>query len=113
MKPLISLSLATLLAIGSTAPASAGQLLQHGSLGGPCELEAGVASPPVQGEVIVAIIHDIDHQQGLLELDTEFGLLQIQAAPEEIQGLRIGDKLLVQIVGEGPTHQLLRDPIIT
>jgi hypothetical protein len=48
----------------------------------------------------MAIIYKIDHQQGLMELDSELGILQAHALPSEIKDLHVGEKVLVQVAAE-------------
>jgi hypothetical protein len=55
-------------------------------------------------KLIMAIISTIDHQRGVVELDSELGMLQAHAPPVELKGLHVGDKLLVQVAEGEPPH---------
>jgi hypothetical protein len=58
----------------------------------------------------MVIIYKIDHQQGVVELDSELGILQAHAAPSEIKDLHVGEKVLVQVVAEGRPHSRRLSP---
>jgi hypothetical protein len=109
---LCALSLATLLAAGSVTPAAA-HPLPHGAAAGRGIPEATMTPPYAQDRFVIAIIRGIDHQRGLLELDSELGLMQARVDPGDIKDLHVGDKLLVRVVAEDPAPPLLPDPTTT
>jgi hypothetical protein len=114
MKILLFVSLVALLAVGSAPPAFAQRRLPQDALGGTCEQDSGAAKPHAQGErALSATITNIDRQQGLLDLETEIGRVQMRAASDELQALQEGDTLLVCVVGEAPDDNLLQDSIVT
>ena len=69
-----------------------------------------VPSPkPEREQLIMAIVSTIDHRRGVVELDSELGMLQAHAPSVELKGLHVGDKLLVQVAEGEPPH-LRRTP---
>jgi hypothetical protein len=113
MLTLGSVSLAMLLTCGAALPAFAPTRLPD-SLSRPGTQDPGLAKPPgLNVRELVATIQGIDYQQGVLDLETEIGRMQLSAAPEEIADLHAGDTLLVYVVEESPAQNLLQDSIRT
>jgi len=96
MKPLSVFALATLLTLGSGTSLIAQQpklhrLTPHGQLP-----QSQKMAP--QKDFVDAIIREINRAQGLLTLETEIGIMQVQLAPEETRDLHVGDKLRVRLL---------------
>ena len=93
MKPLKVFALATLLTLGNGASLSAQQPNLHRPLSHRQLPQSQKVSPPKN--VVDAIIRDIDHEQGLLTLDTEIGIMQVRLTPQEVRNFHVGEKLQV------------------
>src|SRR5262245_37279492 len=96
MKRLTVFALATLLTLGSGGSVFAYQPKLHRSLAQSQLPQSQKATP--QKDFVDAIIRDINHVQGLLTLDTEIGVMQVQLAPEETLDLHVGDTLQVRVL---------------
>jgi hypothetical protein len=105
MKTLCAFSFTVLLAIGSGTVSHAGQERLSPTWGCACPLErSAAASRPGEDKLLMVIIYKIDHQQGVMELDSELGILQAHALPIEIKDLHVGEKVLVQVTAEVRPH---------
>jgi hypothetical protein len=93
MKPLKVFALATLFILGHGASLFAQQPKLHRSLSHRQPPQSQKASPPKN--VVDAIIRDIDHEQGLLTLDSEIGIMQVRLTPQEARNFHVGEKLQV------------------
>jgi len=96
MKPLRMFALATLFTLGSGASLFAQQPEFHRHLP-PGQLPQSQKATPQQ-DFVDAIIRGINHVQGLLNLETEIGVMQIWMAPEKTLALHVGDKLQVRVL---------------
>jgi len=93
MKPLKVFALATLLTLGHRASLFAQQPNLYRPLSHRQLPQSQKVSPPKN--VVDAIIRDIDHEQGLLILDSEIGIMQVRLTPQETRNFHVGDKLQV------------------
>jgi hypothetical protein len=101
MKTLAALALGLWLAAGTVLPVGAQPSLSQGPLDRPCDQSPNTADSQGSDEhAITATIKGVDHQQGILELDTKEGRFVLSATPAEIQGLQEGDLLLVCLEGD-------------
>jgi hypothetical protein len=113
MKTLFSLSLAVLLALGGIVPAWA----QHTPLPGTpddksCDQDMKALDPHTHGgQVTVATVIQVDHQLGLLHLETDIGRLLTFVAPEKIKDVQEGDQLMVCLAETEPPEHLPQDAI--
>jgi hypothetical protein len=64
------------------------------------------------GHTTVATVIQVNHQQGLLHLDTEGGRLLTFATPEDIKDLQEGDQLTVCVADADPAETLLHDFLV-
>jgi hypothetical protein len=96
MKLLNIFALATLFTVGSGASALAQQPKFHRHLSHSHLPRSQKVIP--QQEFVDARIRAINHVQGLLTLETDIGVMQVQVAPEETIDLRVGDKLQVRVL---------------
>ena len=96
MKLLHVFALATLLTLGSGASVSAQQPKFHRHLSHSHLPQSQKATP--QQEFVDATIRDINYVEGLLTLDTDIGVMQVQLPPEETLDLHVGDKLQVRVL---------------
>jgi hypothetical protein len=112
MKNRLSLCIAALLAV---TPVPTAVAWQPGALVPICEQgTGGLREGPRGGQTLSATIRGIDYRTGLLDLETEGGKFRLDAAPEEVADLKVGDVLLVWTVGEdGPLNILLQDSVHT
>jgi hypothetical protein len=111
MNTLLSLSLVTLLAVGSTALLFAQQPPAQDTPESTCTQNTDAAAPHAhEGRTTVATIIQVDHQHGLLDLKTEIGRVLTFAAPEDIQDLQEGDQIVVCLVEEDPAENPRQDP---
>jgi hypothetical protein len=96
MKPLSMFALATLLTLGSGTSLLAQQpkLQRHAPHS---QLPQSQKAVP-QKDFVEAIIRGINYAQGLLTLETEIGVMQVQLAPEEMRDLHVGDKVRVRML---------------
>ena len=112
MNTLLSLSLATLLAVGSAALLFAQRPLAQDTPESACTQDTDAAARQAhEGRATVATIIQVDHQHGLLSLEIEIGRVLKLAAPEDIQDLQEGDQIMVCLVEEDPTENLPQDTI--
>ena len=112
MNTLLSLSLATLLAVGSAALLFAQQPPAQDTPESTCTQNTDAAAPHAhEGRTTVATIIQVDHQHGILNLETEMGRVLAFAAPEDIQDFQEGDPVVVCLVEEDPSQDLLQDSI--
>jgi len=112
MNTLLSLSLVTLLAVGSAALLFAQRPPAQDTPESACTQNTDVAAPQAhEGRATVATIIQVDHQRGLLNLETELGRVLTLAAPEDIQDLQEGDQIVVCLVEEDPAENPRQDSI--
>lgn len=110
----LALALATLLAVGSAAPIFTQQTPVHDTSKSACTREANAATPQAHNErATVATVIQIDHQHGLLNLETEIGRVLTLATPEDIENLHEGDQIVVYLVEEDSADNLLQDATCT
>src|SRR5262249_50374360 len=98
MKLFRGFALTTLLLVGSSSLLVAEQPQTHRS---PISKPApGIkqAPPQPQNDFVNAVIRGIDRQLGVLDLDTEIGLMQVKVPPEEVQDLHVGDTIQVRVL---------------
>lgn len=72
----------------------------------------GLVPTGQEANAIVAVITEIDRQNGVVSLDTEIGPIITFAAPEDLQGLRTGDQIVLYVIDEDPQQNLPQDIII-
>jgi hypothetical protein len=96
MKLLNIVALATLMTFGSGTSALAQQPKFHRHLSRSYLPRSHKAAP--QQEFVDATIRDINYVQGLLTLETDIGVMQVQLRPEETLDLHVGDKLRVRLL---------------
>jgi hypothetical protein len=107
MRTLYSWSCAALLALGSALPAYAQPGSLQDALDQSCQRDLAAVVPRVHaGHSTVATVIQVDHQQGLLHLDTAEGRLLLVATPEDIKDLQEGDQLPVCIADAHPAERL-------
>ena len=107
MKAVYSLFVAALFAAGSVVIAFAQQPLPQGTPKSPCEQGTRVTDP--EGEdahILIATVSRVDHDQGLITLETDVGKLEMAAAPEEIADIQEGDVLIVYMTEEEESLQV-------
>jgi hypothetical protein len=113
MKMRLAVAVATLLTISSALPAFTQQTPPQGTPDSNCQQEmAAVALPAHGGHATVATVIQVDHQQGLLHLDTALGRLLTFAAPEDIKDLQEGDQLMVCVADADPAETLPHDSLV-
>jgi hypothetical protein len=101
MKILPALALGLWLTTGLVLPVGAQPTLPQGPSEHPCGQPPGaVESQGPDGHPITATIKEIDHQQGILELDTKDGRFLLATTPAEIRDLQEGELLLVCLEGD-------------
>lgn len=111
MNTRLSLSLVTLLAVGSAALLFAQQPPAQDTPESACMQDTDATAPQAhEGRATVATIIQVDHQHGLLDLKTEIGRVLTFAAPEDIQDLQEGDQIVVCLVEEDPAENPRQDP---
>jgi|RhiMetdeSRZDD1v2_1073273.scaffolds.fasta_scaffold1134807_1 hypothetical protein len=107
MRTLSSWSFAALLALGSVLPASAQPASLQDALDQSCQHDLAAVVPDAHaGHSTVATVIQVDHQRGLLHLDTDHGRLLLAATPEDIKDLQEGDQLPVCIAGADQAETL-------
>ncbi len=107
MRTLYLWSCAALLALGSALPAAAQPASLQDALDQSCQHDLAAVAPPVHaGHSRVATVIQVDHQQGLLHLDTEDGQFLLSATPDDIKDLQEGDQLPVCIADADPAERL-------
>ena len=112
MNTLLSLSLATLPAVGSAALFFAQQPPAQDMPESACTQNTDAAAPHAhEGRATVATIIQVDHQHGLLDLKTGIGRVLTLAAPEDGQDLQEGDQIVVCLVDEDPAENPRQDSI--
>src|SRR5262249_55446223 len=99
MNTLLSLALTMMLAVGSAALLFAPHPFAQDTPESACTQDTDAAAPQAhEGHATVATIIQVDHQDGLLDLETEIGRVLTLAAPEDIQDLQEGDQIVVCLV---------------
>lgn len=68
---------------------------------------------PTEKTAIPATVTGIDFIQGVLNLATKVGPAQVEASPQMLQELRVGDQVELCTVDEEPSENLLQDSIVT
>jgi hypothetical protein len=113
MKTLVSLSLAVLLALGGIGPARAQPTpLPDTPDDKSCERDMKALDPHTHGRhVTVATVIQVDHQLGLLHLETDTGQLMAFVAPEKIKDVQEGDQLTICLAETEPAEHLPQDAI--
>jgi len=110
----LALALATLLTVGSAAPIAAQQAPVHDTPKSAYTQRTNAATAQANKEhATVATVVQIDHQHGLLNLETEIGRVLTFAAPEDIKNLHEGDQIEVYLVEEDSTENPLQDTTCT
>jgi hypothetical protein len=102
-----SLSLAALLTFGHIVPALV-RSTSHSATSDDerCAQEMKVLDPHAHGaHVTVATVLYVDHQLGVLHLETEIGRLLTFVAPEKITDVREGEQLRVCLAEPEPAEQ--------
>jgi hypothetical protein len=75
-----------------------------------CTEDIAAMDPGAYGRyAIVATVGQVDHQQGLLQLETTLGQIVTMVAPEEVKDLQEGDQILVCIGDTEPAKSLRHD----
>jgi hypothetical protein len=106
----LTVAVATLLTIGSALPAFALSLPPSDTPDSTCQQEMAAVAPQAHGgHTTVATVIQVNHQQGLLHLDTDRGRLLTFATPEDIKDLQEGDQLTVCVADADPMETLLHD----
>ena len=101
MKMLPALAFGLWLVTAMVLPAGAQPTLPQGPPDRPCDQPADAADSHGSDEhAITATIKGVDHQQGILELDTKEGRYLLATSPAEIQDLQEGDQLLICLEGD-------------
>ena len=114
MKTLFSWSVTVLLAMGSALLVSAQQPLTPDPFEQSCQQSVTVLDPQARGgRAAAATVVRVDHQSGLLSLETDSGRVLTFAAPEEIQDLREGDQIMVCMAEVDPPENPPRDVLLT
>jgi hypothetical protein len=109
----LAVTLATLLTIGSVLLVFAHQTPPPGTHESNCEQEIAAVDPQAHGgHATVARVIQVDHQQGLLHLDTARGRLLTFATPEDIKDLQEGDHLRVCVADADPAETLRPDALV-
>jgi hypothetical protein len=96
MKPLSVFAIAALMTLGSGTTPFAQQPKLHRHTPHDQLPQSQKAVP--QKDFVEAIIRGINHEQGLLTLETEVGVMHIQLAPQETRDLHVGDKVQVRML---------------
>jgi hypothetical protein len=110
MNTRVTVALAILLALGSARPTGAQPTPPPGSHESNCEQDIAAIAPQARGGyAAVATVIQVDHQHGLLHLDTDRGRLLTFATPEDIADLREGDQLVVCIASAEPAENPPQD----
>src|SRR2546427_270813 len=110
MNTRVTVAAAILLALGGARPTFAQQMPPPGSHESNCEQDIAAIAPQARGGyAAVATVIQVDHQHGLLHLDTDRGRLLTFATPEDIQDLREGDQLEVCIASAEPAETQPQD----
>jgi hypothetical protein len=109
----LAVAVVTLLTIGSALPAFALPLPPPGTPDSTCEREMAAVAPQAHGgHTTVATVIQVNHQQGLLHLDTDRGRLLTFATPEDIKDLREGDQLTVCVADADLAETLPHDFLV-
>jgi len=91
-------ALATLVALGSSTPLFAQSSKPYRKPVHSYQSQPQKVPSQAPTDFVVAVIRSIDSQQGLVELDSEIGFMQVRMAREELQDLHVGDKILVRVL---------------
>lgn len=100
---LLAWSLAALVAVSTVAPLWAQQTSASDSSAEACPRE----------QEKVATIVQVDHQHGLLNLETDVGRILTFASLEEVQGLHEGEQIVVCLMHEDPEESWQPDFIFS
>lgn len=110
MHTCLAVALAMLLAIGSAPPTSAQQTPPQDTLDKNCEQEMAAVAPQTHGgHATVATVIQVDHEHGVLHLETDIGRVLTFATPKDIEELHEGDQLVVCIADADPVENLPSD----
>ena len=108
----VTVAVAILLALGSALPTFAQQTPSPSPRERNCEQDIAAIAPEARGgHATVATVIQVDHQHGLLHLDTDRGRLLTFATPEDIADLQEGDQLVVCIASAEPAENLPQDNV--
>jgi hypothetical protein len=103
MNPFRVFALATLMTLGGSSPlfAQPSKLYRKPVHSYQSQPQKVPSQPPT--DFVVAVVRSIDSQQGIVELDSEIGFMQVQLPREELQDLHVGDKILVRVLSADTT----------
>jgi hypothetical protein len=101
----LAVALAILLIIGGALPTYAQQTPPPDTLNRNCEQEMAAVAPQTHGgHATVATVIQVDHQHGLLHLETDIGRVLTFATPKDIEEIHEGDRLVVCIADADPAE---------
>jgi hypothetical protein len=118
MRCLSSLVLAAFLSAGSGVVAITPMLRVADPSENACAQTPEAIKPPSvttpsEKTAIPATVTGIDPVQGVLDLETKVGRVRVEASPQMLQDLQVGDQVELCTVDEEPSENLLQDSIIT
>jgi len=93
-KSLSTFAVAAVLA-ASVAPAVEAACLGHGMTDQRAAAPSTAERPVLEGQVAA-----VDHDNGRLILETDQGFVALQATPDEVDGISIGDVITVSLLDE-------------
>ena len=106
----LAVALAMLLAISGALPTYAHQTPLPDPLNRNCEQEMAAVAPQTHGgHATVATVIQVDHQHGLLHLETDIGRVLTFATPKDIEEIHEGDQLVVCIADADSAENLPSD----
>ena len=103
MNPFRVFTLATLMALGGSSPLFAQSSKLYREPVNSYQSQPQMVPPQAPNDFVVAVIRSIDSQQGMVELDSEIGFMQVQLPREELRDLHVGDKILVRVLSADTT----------
>lgn len=68
---------------------------------------------PSEKTAIPATVTGVDPAHGVLNLQTKVGPAQVEASPQMLQELQVGDQVELCTVDEEPSENLLQDSVVT
>lgn len=112
MRPLCSLAFVVLLSVGSSVLAMTSSPVIPDTPGNTCKQTPTTAKPSsAEKTAIPATVTGIDRAHGVLNLETVVGRAQVIVPSDVVQGLHVGDQVVLCMADEEPSQNLLQDSI--
>jgi len=112
MRPLYSLAFVVLLSAGSGVPVVTSSPVVLDTSGTTCKQTPDTAKQSrLEKTAIPATVTEIDRAHGVLNLETAVGRAQVVVPLDVLQNLHVGDQVVLCMVDEEPSQNLLQDSI--